>query len=40
MVEPSGIDVGNGAANAPAIVGGILDLLAGGEWTPDAERWA
>jgi L-lactate utilization protein LutB len=40
MVEPAGIDVGNGAANAPAIVEGILDLLAGGEGTPDAERWA
>jgi heterodisulfide reductase subunit D len=37
---PAGIDVGNGAANAPAIVEGILDLLAGGEGTPDAERWA
>ena len=40
MVEPAGIDLGNDAANAPAIVGGILDLLAGGEGTPDAERWA
>ena len=40
MVEPAGIDVGSGAANASAIVGGILDLLAGGEGTPDAERWA
>jgi heterodisulfide reductase subunit D len=40
MVEPAGIDLGAGAANAPAIVGGILDLLAGGEGTKDAERWA
>ena len=39
MVEPAGIDVGSGAANAPAIVVGILDMLAGGEGTPDAERW-
>src|SRR5712691_2485288 len=40
MVGPAGIDLGNDAANAPAIVGGILDLLAGGEGTPEAERWA
>src|SRR5215471_3116609 len=40
MVEPAGIDLGAGAANAPAIVGAILDLLAGGEGTKDAERWA
>src|SRR5262249_60682592 len=40
MVEPAGIDLGAGAANAPAIVGGVLDLLAGGEGTKDAERWA
>ena len=40
MVEPAGIDLGAGAASAPAIVGGILDLLAGGEGTKDAERWA
>jgi hypothetical protein len=40
MVEPAGIDLGNDAVNAPAIVGGILDLLAGGEGTPDAARWA
>ncbi|MGH7045642.1 MAG: (Fe-S)-binding protein [Stellaceae bacterium] len=40
MVEPAGIDLGSDAANAPAIVGGILDLLAGGEGTPEAERWA
>src|SRR6516165_10972631 len=40
MVAPAGIDLGAGAANAPAIVGGILDLLAGGEGTKDAERWA
>jgi Fe-S oxidoreductase len=36
MVEPAGLDPDNG----PAIVGGILDLLAGGAGTPDAERWA
>ena len=36
MVEPAGID----KADAPAIVGGILDLLAGGEGTKDAQRWA
>ena len=36
MVEPAGLDRKNG----PAIVGGILDLLAGGAGTPDAERWA
>jgi Fe-S oxidoreductase len=40
MVEPAGIDLGNGAARAPAIVGGILDLIAGGAGTPEAERWA
>src|SRR3954451_2469680 len=40
MVEPAGIELGEGAANAPAIVGGVLDLLAGGEGTPEAERWA
>ena len=36
MVEPAGLD----KAQAPAIVEGILDLLRGGEGTPDAERWA
>src|SRR5690606_30592125 len=36
MVPPAGLD----QANGPAIVGGILDFLAGGEGTPDAERWA
>lgn len=35
MVEPAGLDPQNG----PAIVEGILDLLAGGEGTPDAVRW-
>ena len=39
MVEPAGIDIGADAANAPAIVEGILDLLAGGPGTQDAERW-
>src|SRR4051794_30898430 len=36
MIEPAGLD----PANAVAIVEGTLDLLAGGEGTPDAERWA
>jgi heterodisulfide reductase subunit D len=40
MVKPAGIDLGADAANAPAIVEGILDLLAGGEGTKGAERWA
>ena len=39
MVEPAGIDLGADAANAPTIVGGILDLLAGGPGTAEAERW-
>ncbi len=38
MVEPAGIDWT--ARRMPAIVDGILDLLAGGAGTPDAERWA
>jgi heterodisulfide reductase subunit D len=36
MVEPAGLD----AENAVDIVGGVLDLLAGGAGTKDAERWA
>jgi Fe-S oxidoreductase len=40
MVEPAGIDTGPDGATAPAIVGGILDLLAGGDGTADARRWA
>ena len=36
MVEPAGLD----KANAAAIATGIIDLLAGGAGTPDAERWA
>src|SRR6516165_12147372 len=40
MVEPARIDTGPKGAAAPAIVGGILDLLAGGEGTADARRWA
>lgn len=36
MVEPAGLN----PADGPAIVEGMLDLLAGGEGTPDAERWA
>ena len=39
MVEPAGIALGPDAANAPAIVDGILDLLKGGEGTAEAERW-
>jgi len=35
MVEPAGLN----KEDAPAIVGGILDLLAGGPGTPAAERW-
>jgi len=40
MVEPAGIELGPDAAAAPGIVGGILDLIAGGEGTLAAERWA
>ena len=36
MVEPAGLD----AAQAPGIVSGVLDLLAGGAGTEDAARWA
>src|SRR5437016_11026919 len=36
MIEPAGLDPGD----AVDIVGGVLDLLAGGEGTRDAERWA
>jgi len=36
MVEPAGLDPTQGVE----IVGGILDLLEGGEGTKDAERWA
>ena len=36
MVEPAGLD----AAQAPGIVAGVLDLLAGGVGTEDAARWA
>jgi heterodisulfide reductase subunit D len=36
MTEPAGLDPANGVA----IVDGVLDLLAGGAGTPDAERWA
>ena len=36
MTEPAGIDT----SDAPALVSGVLDLLAGGEGTPGAERWA
>jgi len=34
MTEPAGLDL----ANASAIAEGVLDLLAGGRGTPDAER--
>ncbi|MGE5268206.1 MAG: heterodisulfide reductase-related iron-sulfur binding cluster [Thiohalocapsa sp.] len=40
MVEPAGIDLGPDNAEAPAVAAGILDLLAGGEGTAAAERWA
>ena len=36
MVEPAGLDT----ANAVAIATGTIDLLAGGEGTHEAERWA
>ena len=36
MIEPAGLD----PENAVEIVGGVLDLLAGGEGTRNAERWA
>jgi Fe-S oxidoreductase len=36
MVEPAGLDPANGVA----IATGVIDLLAGGAGTPDAERWA
>ena len=36
MVKPAGLN----AQNGPAIVKGILDLLAGGPGTAEAERWA
>ena len=36
MIEPAGLD----AAQAPGIVSGVLDLLAGGAGTEDAARWA
>src|SRR5262249_21260876 len=40
MVEPAGIDTGPDGVAAPLIVEGVLDLLAGGDGTPEAERWA
>ena len=36
MIEPAGLD----AAQAPGIVSGVLDLLAGGAGAEDAARWA
>ena len=36
MVEPAGLD----PVDAPAIAAGVLDLMAGGDGTPEAERWA
>jgi heterodisulfide reductase subunit D len=40
MVEPAGIDTGNEDERAPAIATGLMDLVAGGPGTPEAERWA
>ena len=40
MAEPAGIDLGPDGAAAPAVLVGILDLLAGGDGTADARRWA
>jgi len=40
MVEPAGIDTGNDGERAPAIAAGLMDLVAGGPGTPEAERWA
>lgn len=40
MVAPAGIELGEDARNAPAIAAGVLDLLAGGPGSADAERWA
>lgn len=36
MAVPGGVDTGD----APGVVLGVLDLLHGGEGTPDARRWA
>lgn len=36
MTEPAGVDT----SDAPALVGGVLDLLRGGAGTANAERWA
>ena len=36
MAVPAGLDPASGSA----IAGGVLDLLAGGAGTPDAEQWA
>jgi Fe-S oxidoreductase len=36
MPGPAGLDV----SDPKAVVGGVLDLLAGGAGTPEAERWA
>ncbi|HTV88438.1 MAG TPA: (Fe-S)-binding protein [Stellaceae bacterium] len=40
MVAPAGIDLGAEARHAPAVVEGVLDLLAGGPGSVEAERWA
>src|SRR5690349_20260056 len=40
MVAPAGIELGPQNEPAPEIVEGVLDLLAGGAGTPEAERWA
>jgi heterodisulfide reductase subunit D len=36
MTEPAGVDT----SDAPALIGGVLDLLRGGQGTPGAQRWA
>ncbi len=36
MTEPAGVDT----SDSPALIGGVLDLLRGGEGTSGAERWA
>lgn len=39
MVAPAGIDIGTNGEHAPAVIGGVLDLLSGGPGTREAERW-
>src|ERR1044071_2986250 len=40
MVQPAGIDLGEDAAKASAIVGSLLALPAGGDGAAERERWA